>query len=123
MCSAKLLTPGLILHHWGLWHRQKNPQAPPPARCPIPAGACLETLPLFLDELMGHVMNIVVSVTAVLFFGEIIPQAVCVRCLPRSEGRLLPLPIFKPWISRIWFGGPDEGDVFHWGGYKSRISW
>eukprot|EP00667_Euglena_gracilis_P011020 EG_transcript_11245 len=45
----------------------------------IANAACLETLPLFLDELMGHVMNIVVSVTAVLFFGEIIPQAVCVR--------------------------------------------
>jgi len=41
--------------------------------------ACLEALPLFLDMLLNPVMNILVSVTAVLFFGEIIPQAICVR--------------------------------------------
>eukprot|EP00667_Euglena_gracilis_P006487 EG_transcript_6542 len=40
---------------------------------------CNEALPLFLDELMHPVTNIIVSVTAVLLFGEIIPQAICTR--------------------------------------------
>jgi len=40
---------------------------------------CNEALPLFLDELMHPLQNIVVSVTALLLFGEIIPQAVCTR--------------------------------------------
>lgn len=35
---------------------------------------CNEALPLFLDELMHPVTNIIVSVTALLLFGEIIPQ-------------------------------------------------
>eukprot|EP00667_Euglena_gracilis_P006933 EG_transcript_6997 len=40
---------------------------------------CNEALPLFLDELMHPVTNIIVSVTALLLFGEIIPQAICTR--------------------------------------------
>ena len=36
---------------------------------------CMEALPLFLDKLMDPALAIVVSVTCVLFFGEIIPQA------------------------------------------------
>ena len=34
----------------------------------------METLPLLLDRIVSAVVAIVVSVTAVLFFGEIIPQ-------------------------------------------------
>jgi len=40
------------------------------------AGA-METLPMLLDELMHPFMAVVLSVTGVLFFGEILPQAVC----------------------------------------------
>lgn len=35
--------------------------------------AAMEALPLFLDALMPAVMAVIISVTAVLFFGEIIP--------------------------------------------------
>lgn len=43
------------------------------------AGA-MEALPLFLDRLADPVTAILISVTAVLVFGEILPQAVCSRC-------------------------------------------
>jgi metal transporter CNNM len=39
----------------------------------------MEALPLFLDRLANPLTAILVSVTAVLFFGEIIPQAICTR--------------------------------------------
>lgn len=39
----------------------------------------MEALPLFLDKLTDPYTAIIVSVTAVLLFGEIIPQAVCTR--------------------------------------------
>ncbi|GAQ91185.1 DUF21 containing protein [Klebsormidium nitens] len=41
--------------------------------------ACMETLPIFLDKLLSPVFAIVISVTLILFFGEIIPQAICSR--------------------------------------------
>ncbi len=41
--------------------------------------AAMEALPLFIDRLADPVTAIVISVTAVLLFGEIIPQAVCSR--------------------------------------------
>ncbi len=37
----------------------------------------METLPLFLDQLVSEFMAILISVTAVLIFGEILPQAIC----------------------------------------------
>ena len=37
----------------------------------------MESLPLFLDRVVSPVVAIVISVTAVLIFGEIIPQAIC----------------------------------------------
>ena len=39
----------------------------------------LETLPIFLDKLIPSTLAVVVSVIVVLFFGEIIPQALCMR--------------------------------------------
>ncbi|KAF5837766.1 hypothetical protein DUNSADRAFT_3909 [Dunaliella salina] len=42
------------------------------------AGA-MEALPLFLDRLANPITAIILSATAVLFFGEIIPQSVCTR--------------------------------------------
>ena len=38
---------------------------------------CMEALPLFLDRLLDPVSAIVISVTVILLFGEILPQAVC----------------------------------------------
>ena len=37
----------------------------------------METLPIFLDKIMTTYQAILVSVTGILFLGEIIPQAVC----------------------------------------------
>jgi metal transporter CNNM len=42
--------------------------------------ACMEALPMFLDRLLNPVAAILMSVTAILLFGEVIPQAVCSRC-------------------------------------------
>ena len=39
----------------------------------------MEALPVCLDILMPHVAAVVVSVTFVVLFGEIIPQALCMR--------------------------------------------
>ena len=39
--------------------------------------AAMEALPIFLDEIVPSYLAIIISVTAVLMFGEIIPQAVC----------------------------------------------
>ncbi|EGD73068.1 hypothetical protein PTSG_04782 [Salpingoeca rosetta] len=36
-----------------------------------------ESLPLFLDDLVPEYIAIIISVTAVLMFGEVIPQALC----------------------------------------------
>ena len=41
--------------------------------------AAMEALPLFLDRLVSPYVAIMLSVTAVLLFGEVIPQAVCSR--------------------------------------------
>ena len=40
---------------------------------------CMEALPIFLDRLLNPLSAILISVTAILLFGEIIPQAVCNR--------------------------------------------
>eukprot|EP00884_Botryococcus_braunii_P005986 jgi/Botrbrau1/15389/Bobra.43_2s0017.1 len=39
--------------------------------------AAMEALPLVLDRLVSPVVAVILSVTAVLIFGEILPQAVC----------------------------------------------
>ncbi|PWA66547.1 hypothetical protein CTI12_AA323490 [Artemisia annua] len=41
--------------------------------------AAMEALPIYLDKIFNQVVAIVLSVTFVLFFGEVIPQAVCTR--------------------------------------------
>ncbi len=45
-----------------------------------------QALPIFLDKLANPVTAIIVSVTAVLFFGEIIPQALCSRWVEDGWG-------------------------------------
>eukprot|EP00753_Platysulcus_tardus_P011914 PLAT3323.19.p1 GENE.PLAT3323.19~~PLAT3323.19.p1 ORF type:complete len:495 (+),score=183.70 PLAT3323.19:27-1487(+) len=39
--------------------------------------AAMEALPLFLDKMVPAYLAVILSVTLVLFFGEVIPQAVC----------------------------------------------
>lgn len=39
--------------------------------------ACMEALPIFLDQICPSWAAILISVTAVLFVGEIFPQALC----------------------------------------------
>lgn len=39
--------------------------------------AAMETLPLFLDDMFATTVAVVLSVTLVLVFGEVIPQAMC----------------------------------------------
>lgn len=41
--------------------------------------AAAEALPIFLDRLVHPVAAVLISVTAVLIFGEIVPQSVCTR--------------------------------------------
>lgn len=38
---------------------------------------CMEALPLFLDKILPEFLAILISVSLVLLFGEIIPQAYC----------------------------------------------
>ena len=38
----------------------------------------MEALPIFLDALVPSFWAVLISVTAVIFFGEIIPQAFCI---------------------------------------------
>ncbi|XP_038059618.1 DUF21 domain-containing protein At4g33700-like [Patiria miniata] len=42
------------------------------------AGA-VESMPIFLGKVTNEIIAIVVSVTAVLLFGEVVPQAICTR--------------------------------------------
>lgn len=37
----------------------------------------MEALPVFLDRIVNRVLAVVISVTLILFFGEVIPQALC----------------------------------------------
>lgn len=41
--------------------------------------AAMEALPIYLDKIFNQIVAIVLSVTFVLFFGEVIPQAICTR--------------------------------------------
>ncbi|XP_020909481.2 DUF21 domain-containing protein At4g33700, partial [Exaiptasia diaphana] len=41
--------------------------------------ASVEAMPIFMDRISNPIIAICVSVTAVLFFGEVVPQALCTR--------------------------------------------
>ncbi|KAI3469508.1 hypothetical protein Pfo_026171 [Paulownia fortunei] len=41
--------------------------------------AAMEALPIYLDKIFNQYVAIILSVTFVLFFGEVIPQAICTR--------------------------------------------
>ena len=63
--SAKIIDKVVHKHHWML------------CTLLVMNAGCMEALPLFLDKILPVMTAIIVSVTAVLFFGEIIPQALC----------------------------------------------
>lgn len=82
----------------------------------------LEALPIFLNKLIGEVTAIILSVTVVLVFGEIVPQALCVRYgliigaytawLVRVL-RIVTFPVSYP-VSKIldWAMGADHTVLF-----------
>ncbi|CAN1807439.1 DUF21 domain-containing protein At4g14230 [Linum perenne] len=41
--------------------------------------AAMEALPIYLDKMFNQYVAVILSVTFVLFFGEVIPQAICSR--------------------------------------------
>ncbi|CAK8697560.1 unnamed protein product [Clavelina lepadiformis] len=61
--------------------------------------AAVESMPLFLDKISSPVIAIVVSVTAVLIFGEVVPQAICTRYGLAIGATLSPLVILLMIIS------------------------
>jgi len=63
--AAGKIFPVIDKHHWML------------VTLLLCNAAAMEALPIFLDELLPSWAAILVSVTAVLLFGEILPQAVC----------------------------------------------
>jgi len=84
--------------------------------------AAMEALPLYLDKMFPEAIAILISVTAVLLFGEIIPQAICSRyglaigyymSKPVQLLMYILLPISWP-ISKVLDAtlGHDEGSFF-----------
>ena len=82
----------------------------------------METLPLMLDEIVNMVASIILSVTAVLLFGEVIPQALCkkygISIGANTRWIIIPLmfilfPISWP-ISKLldWLLGEGHGTYF-----------
>ncbi|GLC35752.1 hypothetical protein PLESTB_000490500 [Pleodorina starrii] len=90
------------------------------------------SLPLFLDKLADPVTAVVVSVTAVLFFGEIIPQSVCSRYGLAVGARLAPLVRLLMWLCSpvAWpmgklldlLIGPDHHTLFRRRQLKELVS-
>lgn len=65
--QARALFNLLRRHHWVL-------------STLLMVNACaMEALPIFLDRVMPAAVAILISVTCILLFGEIIPQAICTR--------------------------------------------
>lgn len=91
-----------------------------------------ESLPIFLDAVLGGgVAAVVVSTTMIVIFGEIIPQAVCVRfglqiggaCAPFVLGMMyLFFPIAYP-IAKLldYVLGKDEGHTYKKAELKSFL--
>lgn len=56
---------------------------------------CMEALPIFLDKIVPEFLAIIISVSLVLLFGEIIPQAYCTGpSQVRIASRIAPLTKF-----------------------------
>ena len=63
--NAEKVMPILAKRHWLL------------VTLLIMNAACMEAMPIFLNEIVPEVYAVIISVTLVLLFGEIIPQAIC----------------------------------------------
>lgn len=61
--------------------------------------AAMETLPLFLDRLLDPIGAVLLSVSAILLFGEILPQAVCSRYGIAVGSAMAPVVRALMWIS------------------------
>ncbi|XP_062080582.1 DUF21 domain-containing protein At4g14240-like [Humulus lupulus] len=53
---------------------------PTPLVDPLAAEWSMLALPIYLDKMFNQYVAIILSVTFSLFFGEVIPQAICTRC-------------------------------------------
>ena len=60
--------------------------------------SCMEALPIFLDELVASWLAIVISVTFVLIFGEILPQALFTADPLKSGYKLYYLVLTMKWL-------------------------
>ncbi|XP_022740101.1 DUF21 domain-containing protein At2g14520-like [Durio zibethinus] len=60
--------------------------------------AAMEALPIFLDSLVSAWGAILISVTLILMFGEIIPQAVCTRYGLAIGAKVAPFVQILVWI-------------------------
>ena len=63
--QANRVVPILVTRHWLL------------VTLLLCNSAAMEALPIFLNKLMPEYLAVIISVTLVLIFGEILPQAVC----------------------------------------------
>lgn len=107
---AEALTPLLQRHHWLL------------VSLLIVNAVAMEALPIFLDALVPSYAAIIISVTLVLIFGEIIPQALCTRS-PLAIGAMfapmvkllmaLTMPVSYPVAQFLdWLLGNEGGNYF-----------
>ncbi|GFZ49498.1 Protein MAM3 [Saitozyma sp. JCM 24511] len=91
-----------------------------------------ESLPIFLDDVLGGgLAAVVVSTTMIVIFGEIIPQAICVRyglaiggvCAPLVYGlMILFAPIAYPIAMLLdYILGKDEGHTYKKAELKSFL--
>mmetsp|Transcript_37256 Transcript_37256/g.61272 ORF Transcript_37256/g.61272 Transcript_37256/m.61272 type:complete len:548 (-) Transcript_37256:118-1761(-) len=87
--------------------------------------SCMEALPIFLDKLVASWLAVIISVTFVLIFGEILPQAMFSADPLKSGYKLYPIvftlkwllfPLCKPlaWLLDCFFAGEaqQKGIVF-----------
>lgn len=95
--------------------------------------AAMETLPLLLDEMFSEYLSIIMSVTFVLGFGEVIPQALCTGPNQlKIASKLVPIVkvvmfIFSPisWpIAKLldWVLGVEHGKKFGKEDLKALVS-
>jgi len=94
--------------------------------------AAMEALPIFLEMLVSPVLAVIFSVTLVLMFGEVIPQAICTRW-GLAVGYytywivwviiVICFPIAWP-ISKIldWVIGTDHGTFFRRAELKELVT-
>ena len=68
---------------------------------PCPAG-CMEALPIFLDTLVSAGWQaIIIGITAILIFGEIVPQSICARHGLAIGAFLAPMVRGLMWLTAV----------------------